>query len=468
MATKPFFCDECGTRNTHDSKYCKECGAMLSVSYQTLALQEHDRIDDPTDQERLTQFLDMAFWHNEAGNIDAAVRACRAALAINPNSTTGLSLLGSLCERQGDNEQAIIHFERVLALNPESGADQVKLAQLKEGIHVKPIRASPVYRWLPFALGSARFSDFSMGMRERWTNLRRPEMSLPPARMTYALAGGVAFVVIVGAFLLSKPSPSIPANAEANVPSVAHSAYGGASASTRSALPVIPPLITLPARPGTPLASPPFQTASVPSADPFAGEAPVPMTSSLPHDYRLDRTPAATSGHLHALPPLVAVPDAGNGPLPPAPISVEPNAPIAPDSNMARHTIVVHRLNGLSEFAAPGVSSSNVADNGASGQGDDQDNTPSPQSSIQISVDPATGGNTQGNSSASNNGASGEDDQQSAFALQQQGHYRQAAALYAKAIGAYQAQVASGQNVDAAQRGLQACQTGLQICRQSQ
>ena len=118
----------------------------------TLTLSAHDQVEDAAQQERLTQFLDMAFWHTEAGNTDAAVRACQAALAIHPDSTTAHSLLGSLYEKKGDDAQAIQHFEQVLALNPDSEADRAKLEQLREGIHTQPVKPSGLYRWLPPAL----------------------------------------------------------------------------------------------------------------------------------------------------------------------------------------------------------------------------------------------------------------------------------------------------------------------------
>ena len=146
MAKKPFFCDDCGTRNTPDSKYCKECGAQIHVAYQTLALSDHDHVDDAVQQERLAQFLDMAFWHTEAGNTDAAVRACRRRPGDQPNSTTAHSLLGSLYEKKGDDARAVEHFERVLALNPDSEADRAKLAAAPRGRPRPSVRPSPVYR----------------------------------------------------------------------------------------------------------------------------------------------------------------------------------------------------------------------------------------------------------------------------------------------------------------------------------
>ena len=96
------YCHECGTGNTVDSKYCKECGTKINEGFRTMMLSVQDLAQGQSDEtlDRLTRLLDMAFWHNEAGNVAAAITAGEAALAINPNSTTAHSLLGSLYEKK--------------------------------------------------------------------------------------------------------------------------------------------------------------------------------------------------------------------------------------------------------------------------------------------------------------------------------------------------------------------------------
>lgn len=490
MAKKPFFCDDCGTRNTPDSKYCKECGAPIHVAYQTQALTEYDRIDDPTDQERLTQFLDMAFWHNEAGNLDAAVRACNAALAINPNSTTAHSLLGSLYERQGNDAQAIEHFEQVLALNPDSPADRLKLVQLQEGLHIPPVRPSPVYRWLPPVLGTAPFSELAQSWRERWAELRSTERApLAPKNPSLVVACAAALAVLTGAMFLLRPAAphQTATSTVAAVVPAKRSAFGSAAAPVPYVSNPLPAPVVLPSLPGTPLNTRPSAIAAVPSHDPFSGTVPTQLTGSAmrvgaPHPVRSEGQSLA-AGRLHPLPPLIAVPAAGSGPLPPASVSVPPalqasaapasQAAFAPNADFARHTVVVTHL-GDASAPADGESMSGGLSNG--GASDQSSETAGP-SRVQITVDPSpdsnsstSAGSNSGSvpsSAASGSSASGEGFQQSAFTLQQQGDYQHAAAAYTQAIHAFQTQIAAGEDRTAAKRGLQACQTGLQICQQN-
>jgi hypothetical protein len=250
-----------------------------------------------------------------------------------------------------------------------------------------------------------------------------------------------------------------------------------------------------------PLGARPSIVASVPQPrDPFAGATPmaaagVPLSGRQSGAGVPEMSPGhfQSAGRLHPLPPLVAVPPAGSGPLPPASVNVSPsvqaNAPMSPDANIARHTVVVSHLNGLSEFGSPDAAAAPVTpaagntdaggDNAGAGNYSNNSQAATGPPRIQITVDPSTSRESSNSSGttlrassgpASGNGSlsSGENNQQSAFALQQQGNYRQAAAAYQQAIQAYQSQIAAGIDRDAAQRGLQACQTGLEICRESE
>ena len=479
MAKKPFFCDDCGTRNTPDSKYCKECGAQIHVAYQTLALSDHDRVDDAVQQDRLAQFLDMAFWHTEAGNTDAALRACDAALAINPDSTTAHSLLGSLYEKKGEDALAIEHFERVLALNPDSEADRAKLAQLREGVHAPPVRPSPVYRWLPPVFATARFSSLAEKIGDRVAELRRPELTVLPTRPTPALAACAAAILVLAAGLfMIKPSPQAGAaasSASLHPSGVNRSAFGGASGPGPGTAPysMPAPVVLMPPQSGASLLSPPPSVAArAPRPDPFyqtssLGRPAVPDVPSAGgrRATRASHGRASGRGGLHALPPLslVAVPSADRGPLAPAPVTVPASiqASSSPYANVPQHTVVVQRLNGTpSEFRTAG-NRPTEADN-------TNNSPPASPPHIEITIDRGSDDGNSGGGSAVDNSPAGETFQQTAFALQQQGDYSHARVTYEKAVHAYQAQIASGRDPEAARRGLEACQTGLQICRQGQ
>ncbi|MBV9850025.1 MAG: tetratricopeptide repeat protein [Armatimonadetes bacterium] len=466
MATKPLFCDDCGAHNTPDSKYCKACGAKIHV-LQMLTLSNDDQVEDPVQQERLTQFLDMAFWHTEAGNLDAAVRACQSALAINPSSTTAHSLLGSLYEKKGQDSLAIEHFERVLALNPDSEADRAKLEQLREGIHAEPVRPSPVYRWLPPVLARLRFADLA-GER------RGPDFTVLPAKPTPALAAGAAAILVLAAGLFTvRPAPRAGAPSP-HPTSVAprvlgRSAFGAAPAAMSEPSAGPAPVVLMPP---PVVAPPPVRIAAAPGPNPFSGppraaREVTPLIPITPAHRRARPASAhrAGRGGLHALPPLtlVAVPPADHGPLPPAPVKVPASlraASASPYAGVARHTVVVQRLNGTpSEFSQMGAAVIASGDNGDSA-------APAPQPHIEITIDRGSDGGSGG--SREDNTPAGETYQQTAFSLQQQGDYRRARATYEKAVHAYQAQIAAGRDPEAARRGLEACKTGLQICQQGQ
>jgi hypothetical protein len=271
-----------------------------------------------------------------------------------------------------------------------------------------------------------------------------------------------------------------PQGPAANAPvSVAHSSFNSTQApNSASAAPsrvadLPPPVVMEPERGVyTPRLSP--NIAAVGADNPFSRTPPQPLegTPLSQHEIQQETSHGSQSNglHLKALPRLnsVSVPNGDEGPLPPAPvigpISNEPNAPVSPDADIARHTVVVHHLNGLTEFGAPDAASP-ADDNGQPGEAQGP-------SRIQITIDPASSsdsghGGSSGNGNSAAAASNGESLQQSAFAQQQQGNNREAAGLYQKAISAYQAQIAAGEDRDAAERGLQACQTGLEICRQN-
>lgn len=115
-------CKNCGTNNEEGSKYCRECGTKLSGK--TLTADDHLRIGE---------LIYSAYKLSEAGKLDDAILACQGALAINDDNASAHSLLGSLYEKRGDINLAIAEYERVVALNPNSIADQQKLADLRSG-----------------------------------------------------------------------------------------------------------------------------------------------------------------------------------------------------------------------------------------------------------------------------------------------------------------------------------------------
>ncbi len=471
----PLFCTECGTKNSADSKYCRECGTKINDGYRTMMLSLDDlrAIDNEKNQERLAKLLDMAFWHNEAGNADAAVLACEAALAIHPHSTTAHSLLGTLYEKRGDDSKAIHHFEAVVSLNPDSAADAAKLDQVRRGVHVKAAAPPPAYKWIPPALARLSVAGVAGKVKDKLGDTHAPLRETPQARLrplSPLMGSALAFVgaLVVGGLLLR---PVAPVGGAASHPAVP-------AAPPSSSVPVlgITPSLAGSAPPVTATALPPVTLAPGASSghgpaprfgpDPFADETvPVGQTTPLARTARVSAAPRVPRAERRAfparsvasLPPLSlrAVPLPGEYHLAPAPVAIPRTAsyaPFASGATLPQHTVVV---SSLGSAPSPSVFSS--------------------PSRIRITIHNAS---PSGGISLSNrdlppsdrpNGAlsAGDTAQQTAILSQQQGDYRQAASAYREAIRAYQAQIVSGRDVETATRALQACQTGLQICQQS-
>lgn len=456
------YCHDCGTANTVDSKYCKECGTKINDGYRTMMLSVQDLPVGGSEEtlDQLTRLLDMAFWHNEAGNVAAAITASEAALAINPNSTTAHSLLGSLYEKKGDDAQAIHHFEAVLALNPDSAADAAKLDQIRRGVHVKAVAPPISHQLVPPVL-----VKLGPTLRQKWAGLadlssNRPSLQRRPLYAAGAVTAGVLVLglLVTHPWASAEPAPS-PVPAPPPTVGVARSAFAVGPVAGSQAAATAPPLVLTPA-PSTSGSSYPVPLLT--ARDPFAGRVPAAAPAAASPAWALPPVPSRTAARRRRqanrdLPPLrlTALPPAGSdGTLAPAPVALPAGvgSPLVSVASIPQHTVVV----GSVASAMP--SEMTQAD---------------PPSHIRITVhqsSDADGGAAAPSSGDSQNDSSAKaaSDQESALALQQGGDFKQARLAYQRAIRAYKAQIDSGQDVETAQRGLAACQTGLQICQQSQ
>ena len=430
-----------------------------------LSVQDKRDLDDPETQDRLAKMLDMAFWHNESGNLEAAVLACESALVLNPNSTTAHSLLGTLREKQGRDQEAIEQFEAVLAINPDSAADAAKLDNLRRGIRVRAVAPPAHYKWLPPALTSLSL----MKMQQRWVEASWHGRPLPKNALAAGMAGAAVLLILgVGFAVVRANQAKVNTGTQiAYVPTPASSsAFGGGASRLTTPIPTTAnPIVMTPSAGGAVI---PFHFVG---RDPFADNEPYtpPSAPSLPHS-RGTGTTGGGGGTVAPLPPmnLRAIPP---GPTGPAPVSV---------GDLPQHTVVVSQIGGnvpSSGNSSPTGPDANtprmmprirIVVNHDGITHNDADNTtsyssPTPTESPSVSPAPVTS-----DSGASDAGAdTAENDQQAALTLQQQGNLKRARTLYAQAIRGYKSQIAAGRNVVAAQRGLQACQTGLQICQQS-
>jgi tetratricopeptide (TPR) repeat protein len=455
-AEKPIFCTQCGTPNTKDSKFCKECGESLVTTYTPKISSDPFVQAGLGKEDQIERLLDMAFWHNEAGNIGAALLACQAALALNDRSATAWSLMGCLYEKKGDLDKAIEAFEVVTNLNPDSVADAQKLEALRRGIHVKAVPQPANYRWVPPAL--ARF------VQEK------------PSAPAIGAAGAAVAIIILG---LVAVHPLFSANnryANADEPniSVARSAWSSGTPGTVTQ-DIAPSRTTAPhslvASAPSPGGMANVITPSVaPRPDPFAGsESPIATTTpAVSHTaQRHETSDTAANKSLPPLPPSVGLPSGSD--VQPIPSPDGGQAPItAMVAQVPQHTIPVTNIPPGDAQQAPGSDSL-----------PGEDGAPPPASRISITVhgsptdstdnaSPVPGDNGPVRNHLVLSQGSGASLQQTALNYQEQGNYSSAQAAYKRAIAAYQADLDAGRDSDAAVRGIQACETGLQICRQSQ
>ncbi len=124
------FCTSCGVKNAADSNFCKQCGGKLAKPLPKISEDAFDRA--LPDEEQTAALLERAYRLRRAGDLDAAIALCEETLRLREDSTSAHSLLGQLHEEKGDASGAIHEYERVLALNPGSIADRVKLDELRE------------------------------------------------------------------------------------------------------------------------------------------------------------------------------------------------------------------------------------------------------------------------------------------------------------------------------------------------
>jgi tetratricopeptide (TPR) repeat protein len=117
-------CPRCGTDSPDQSRFCRACGEALAGRAAGAAAQA------PPAEERARRLLEEAFRLSEEGRLLAAIQTCQQAVAINPNSTSAHSLLGTLYERQGDRDGAIREYEQVLTLSPGSTVERRRLNEL--------------------------------------------------------------------------------------------------------------------------------------------------------------------------------------------------------------------------------------------------------------------------------------------------------------------------------------------------
>ncbi|RYX82604.1 zinc-ribbon domain-containing protein [bacterium] len=145
-------CPACGTQNTNDSKFCRHCGHLLrpllsgssdakkAAPVDGAALADDDNLTSPAeiDARRAYQLLDRALLLSERGDLNAALLACRQAIALDHAHSEGYALLGTLLERNGDLRGAMSAYEHVLEISPDNELERDSLNRIKARLEKAP------------------------------------------------------------------------------------------------------------------------------------------------------------------------------------------------------------------------------------------------------------------------------------------------------------------------------------------
>jgi Tfp pilus assembly protein PilF len=455
------FCTGCGTKNTSDANFCKQCGHKLTKSG-ALKISEEDFALPESREEKVRSLLLLAFEKYEAGDLDAAIQTCTQALEIRPDSTDVHSLMSTLYEKKGDKDKAIAERERVLELNPGSIADREKLDELREGdISLKP-----------FKINSSRRAS-------------TPVLFDSPGAQVAAAVAVMLLVLLVGAWAVWTSRPKMSAadlQAKSGAPSqtlISNPAQQNAGGTQQPGQ----------FNPFYPQTQANFQPGPYPYngyPQNYAGPSNNGGNSSNNNDQ-----PRNSENRRAELPPL------GSHEVGPAPVRPPFLDSRAGSGNGNGAGGTVH----LPDSEAPNTNAS-LPNIPITNSNQVRPNPPS-QGKIEIVVSP--GGNTGNTGKSTGNEASapsmdshslrraaqdlqvrgqykraiteyikaldGAGDeaasihQQMALCYQRLDDFENAIAQYNAAISAFKAQAASGRNVDAANRGIKACETGIKACQ---
>ncbi len=441
-------CPKCKTRNPIGNKFCRECGEPLVLPEGSLAAEEAARVEAEREAEKVAALLAQSHALADARKFDEAIPLAIEAAQILPNSTSAHSLLATLYERTEQEPKAIAAMETVVRLNPGSVADQIKLDQLKRGIHVLP-------RSVPVGSSPSRLQE-----------------SAPLPWMPLALGGGVVVVVLgAGLWWLNRSQAARqPTTRTISRPVTAPTAPPISAANPSG----IAPVYVAPSPGATPL--PRFSTATVPGPpppasqvrdDPFAsqglGPRPQQTIRATPAPARRSVPPVTTSTAPNRsttpVAPVTIVPPPGVGAGTTSPNGLPPIS-AGPPQNGGTETSDGSSTGGgqpaTSGFGAGGripVGPPSQTSPDTTGQGANNRTSGSGDSYIHISVGSSGAKRSSGTSTSSGGSVAPSSPLARARALQQSGLYRQA-------IGAYR-EAANGSSAGSAYQGMAQCYESL-------
>jgi len=280
------FCAQCHSPNADDNKFCSECGVHLAAS----------AIDAGSPE--VVELISRALTSLEQGKIIEAHTSVDAALALDPENNSVHSVRAILFEREGKIADAIRELELVVAKNPQSSTDRVKLEALRGNVTT----SFPRRRWtsqqitfasaavaglVVFGGGLAVISQSSNSHRE---SAKGQSANFQPTQST--LLPGTASVAPAG----PQPMRSLPTSL---APTSSKFQGPPTPGPVRAALgkPALP-LFTAPGRPGQLRPSAPIGPMGMPplgAADRATGTAGLPP-AAIGEVVPLPQTPAIAPG----------------------------------------------------------------------------------------------------------------------------------------------------------------------------
>lgn len=120
-------CSKCQTRNSLDSAFCKHCGA------------ETDASAVASEKSKIEELVAEGFRLFNEGRVDEARLIAEKAMEDLPEYSNALSLMGMCHERAGELNEALLCYEKIVELNPDSSLDKIKITQLRNLIAAKLI-----------------------------------------------------------------------------------------------------------------------------------------------------------------------------------------------------------------------------------------------------------------------------------------------------------------------------------------
>lgn len=122
-------CPECQTKNSVDSQFCKACGVAIPRDASSEA------------QAKLDALVSEGYAALHDGRTEEAFLIAQNVLEEAPENIRALSLKGMALERHGKIPEALETFEKVVALNPDSALDKIKVQQLRNALTAQTLQA---------------------------------------------------------------------------------------------------------------------------------------------------------------------------------------------------------------------------------------------------------------------------------------------------------------------------------------